>query len=145
MSQNSIRRQARELALQVLFQQEFSPQISFEKGLEVFKGQFPAPQEVWDFALFLLAGINQHKAEIDRVLQENTAHWSLKRLALVDLNLMRIATFEMKYSAGEVPPKVAVNEAIEISKKYGSTDSPGFINGILDSIIKQAPPHDEES
>ena len=139
MNQKVLRRQARELALQVLFQQEFSPQISFEKGLEIFRSQFPAPKEVWDFALFLLEGVARHREEIDQLLQQNTAHWSLQRLALVDLNLMRIATFEICFSSGEVPPKAAINEAIEISKKYGSTDSPGFINGILDSLLRQQP------
>ena len=137
MSQKGTRRQARELTLQVLFQQEFSPQISFQVGLQVFQSQFPATHEVWQFAQYLLEGINQNKEEIDRVLQSKTAHWSLKRLALVDLNLMRIAAFEILFSGGEVPPKVAVNEAIEISKKYGSTDSPAFINGVLDTLLDQ--------
>lgn len=140
MSTNSTnqtsRRQSRELALQVLFQQEFSPQLDFHEGLKTFRGNFDAPEIVWEYATFILEGITKNRTSIDETLQKNTAHWSVTRMALVDRNLMRIAIFELLFAQDEVPPKVAINEAIEISKKYGSTDSASFINGILDQVLK---------
>ncbi len=135
-STQTSRRQSRELALQVLFQQEFSPQLDFHEGLKTFRGNFEAPEAVWEYATFLLEGITANRKDIDETLQKNTAHWSVKRMALVDRNLMRIAIFELLFSQDEVPPKVAINEAIEISKTYGSTDSAAFINGILDQVLK---------
>lgn len=136
----SSRRHSRELALQVLFQQEFSPQLDFREGLETFRGNFVASKEVWEYADLLLDGITSKKEEIDEILQKNTAHWSVARMALVDRNLMRIAIYELVFSNQDIPPKVAINEAIEISKKYGTTDSASFINGVLDQIVKvQAP------
>ncbi len=133
---NGTRRLSRELALQVLFQQEFAPKQSFEAGLDNFKRSFSATPEVWDYALELLKGVQTNAKNIDEVIQKNSAHWSLKRMALVDLNIMRLATFELKFGGEQVPPAVCIDEAIEISKKYGTVDSSAFVNGILDQIMK---------
>jgi N utilization substance protein B len=130
------RRLSRELALQVLFQQEFSPKQSVEQGLETFRQSFLATPEVWSYALELLQGVHAHRGEIDKRIQKCSTHWKLPRMALVDLNIMRIATFELKHSAEAVPPAVIINEAIEISKIYGTIDSAAFVNGILDQIMK---------
>lgn len=130
------RRLGRELALQVLFQQEFSPTLTLKEGLGTFRGNFSAPTEVWDYAQWLLTGVDAHKQDIDQLIDQNSAHWTLERMALVELNIMRIATFEIAFSNGEIPAKSAINEAIEISKKYGSSDSGGFVNGVLDQIRK---------
>jgi len=132
----STRRLSRELALQVLFQQEFAPQQSVEVGLENFRRSFSATPEVWDYALELLKGVAANSKAIDETIQKNSAHWTLKRMALVDLNIMRVATFELKFGGGQVPPAVCIDEAIEISKKYGTVDSSAFVNGILDQIMK---------
>ncbi len=132
----STRRMSRELALQVLFQQEFSPQQSVDAGLENFRRSFDATPEVWNYAQELLRGVITHAIEIDGLIQSRSAHWTLKRMALVDLNIMRIAVYELKYALEAVPPAVAINEAIEISKKYGTVDSAAFVNGILDQIMK---------
>lgn len=130
------RRLSRELALQVLFQQEFAPQQTIEAGLETFKRSFSASTEVWDYAQELLKGIEANKKSIDDLIQKNSAHWTLKRMALVDLNIMRLATYELKFGGEQVPPAVCIDEAIEISKKYGTVDSSAFVNGILDQIMK---------
>src|SRR5690349_13604682 len=128
---NSTRRLSRELALQVLFQLEFAPKQSMEAGLETFKKSFSAAPEVWSYALELLKGIESHRAAVDSMIQTCSAHWKLKRMALVDLNIMRIAAFELKFAVGEtVPHAVVINEAIEISKKYGTVDSSAFVNGV---------------
>lgn len=133
---NATRRQARELALQVLFQQEFVAEINAAQALKNFKEAFEAPEEVWTYATQILEGIRSKKAEIDSLIEKNSAHWRMPRMALVDRNLLRIGVYEIVYSDGEVPPKAALNEAIEISKKYGTTDSSSFINGILDQILR---------
>lgn len=130
------RRQSRELALQVLFQKEFA---AAEGGgnIEDFRRSFDATDEVWEYTLSLLRGVEEHLAAIDALLQSQSAHWSLKRMALVDLNVMRIAAYELRFASEPLPPAVVINEAIEISRKFGSVDSPAFVNGILDQIVKQ--------
>lgn len=132
----STRRLSRELALQVLFQQEFAPQQTVEAGMAAFRRSFDAEAEVWAYALELLRGIGERQGEIDAAIQDASAHWTLKRMALVDLIIMRIAVFELKFAAPPVPPAVVIDEAIEISKKYGTVDSAAFVNGVLDQIVK---------
>ena len=133
---SSTRRLSRELALQVLFQQEFAPKQGVEAGLETFRRSFDAPADVWDYALQLLKGFEVNHVAIDAVIQECSAHWKLKRMALVDLIIMRVAAYELKFASDPVPAPVVINEAIEISKKYGTVDSAAFVNGILDQIVK---------
>lgn len=134
---NSTRRLSRELALQVLFQQEFVPKKQpVSVGLATFRSSFDANPEVWDYALYLLEGIEANQGLIDTAIQDASAHWKLKRMALVDLIIMRVAAFELKFASEPVPAAVAINEAIEISKKYGTVDSAAFVNGILDQIVK---------
>jgi transcription antitermination protein NusB len=130
------RRQSRELALQVLFQQEFAPSLDFRDGLELFKNNFDAEPDTFAYAIELLKGVSEKKKEIDALIQSQSAHWSLSRMSLVDVILMRIAVYELKFGDGSVPPPVVLNEAIEISKKYSTSDSAAFVNGILDQIMK---------
>ncbi len=137
MTTLGLRRQAREVALQALFQLEYSPDDTFDRTIDTFQGNFRAPQDVWQYASSLLSGIHSHHNEIDSLIESQSAHWRLNRMAMVDRNLLRIAVFEIHFSRGEVPPKVAINEAIEISKKYGNTDSASFVNGLLDQIAKR--------
>lgn len=131
------RRLSRELALQALFQHEFTKLATLKAGLESIRANFEAEGDVWAYAAELLEGIEKHASEIDAQIQKASAHWTLKRMALVDLNIMRVATFELKFTGGAVPHASAINEAIEISKKYGTEDSAAFVNGILDQIVKQ--------
>lgn len=131
------RRLSRELALQVLFQREFSPSADINSNLNAFKENFAASDEVWDYTRELLTGVDQNFKEIDALIQKSSAHWALPRMALVDRNIMRIAVFEAKFASDPLPPAVAINEAVEISKKFGTNDSPAFVNGILDQIVKQ--------
>jgi len=87
-----------------------------------------------DFAKELLVGVRSHRAEIDKLLSKYSANWSIKRMATSDRNVMRIAAYEMLY--GETPGRVAINEAIDIAKRYGSLNSGAFVNGILDRMFK---------
>ena len=133
---SSIRRQSRELALQVLFQREFSPETSVGNSLHYFREMIKGPEEMWQYAAHLLEGILNMSEVVDKKLSSASTKWSLSRMSLVDKNTLRIAVFEMINSQEPVPPKVAINEAIEVAKKYGNTDSPAFVNGILNEVAK---------
>lgn len=131
------RRQSRELALQVLFQQEFSNKGDLNSNLASFRESFAASEDVWDYTRQLIQGVDRHFSEIDALIQKHSAHWTLPRMAMVDRNIMRVAVYETKFAPDPVPPAVAINEAVEISRKFGTNDSPAFVNGILDQIVKQ--------
>lgn len=134
----SARRQSRELALQALFQLEFLAGQDLKLALGYFRTIMDAEPAVWTYAGELLDGVQKNRTEIDKLIQEHTSHWKLDRLALVDLNILRLATYELKFSGEQVPPAAVINEAIEIAKKYGTTDSGKFVNGVLDQVHRAA-------
>lgn len=133
----SKRRRARELALQVLFQKEFVSDVDIEASLKYFREQLEMPDDSWQYAEKLLYGIEAHKSEIDRKISEKSHNWKISRMSPVDLSLLRIGTYEIFFGGGEVPPKVAIDEAIEVAKRYSGTESASFINGILDEIVRE--------
>ena len=127
------RRKARELALRMLYQMETNgedPELALLKYCELF----PYQKAVTDYTRVLLSGIKKEKELIDGYIQAASEHWKSERIALVDRNVLRIGIFEMLFS-DDVPPKVAIDEAIEMSKKYGNEESREFVNGILDRIM----------
>lgn len=126
------RRQAREAALSILYQLEFHPG-KLEELLQSFWVEDPPPAEVRAFTEELVRGVLEHGEKIDVLITQHTEHWSLLRIALVDRNILRLATYELLFRK-EIPEKVILNEAIEIAKLYGSQDSGRFVNGILDKI-----------
>ena len=128
------RRQSRELALQILFQTEFAPQISTRAFMDVFEESFDS--EVTSYAEALISGVQANKAAIDSKIQSSSAHWKVERMATIDRNLLRIAVYEMKFAADPIKENIIINEAIEIAKKYGTSDSASFVNGILDQVSK---------
>lgn len=126
------RRRAREAALSILYQLEFRS----ENLPEVFRAYWadhPCPPEVQAFAEELIAGTVAHREEIDSLIASHAEHWHFSRIALVDRNILRVATYELLFRK-DIPEKVILNEAIEIAKQYGSEDSSRFVNGILDRI-----------
>jgi N utilization substance protein B len=131
-----MRRRSRELALQFLFQNEFDRKTSATAAVRSFAEHFDVEKEVVEYAGQIVEGITDLAADIDRDIQSHSAHWKISRMSLVDVNVMRIAVFEMKHMRPAVPPNVAINEAVEIAKKYGATDSGSFVNGILDTLSK---------
>ena len=128
------RRQSRELALKVLYQMEHGGGDA-EAALQLFTDNFKSPERLRAYAEHLVKGISQHKPEIDALLESASRRWKISRMPRVDRNILRVATFEMLFSQGQVPPKVAINEAVELAKRYGGEESPGFINGVLDSLL----------
>lgn len=128
------RRQARELALQILFQTEFAPQISYQTFLDVFEpGLEP---EVISYADLLVKGVQKDKEAIDSKIQSSSAHWKVERMATIDRNILRIAVYEMKFASEPIKENIVINEAVEIAKKYGTTESSSFVNGLLDQVSK---------
>jgi N utilization substance protein B len=130
------RTKAREFALQVLYQIDITcaePGACLE---DFWKGrENKAEPEVREFAEKAVFGTIEHKEDIDRVISEAAQNWGLDRMAVVDRNILRLTTYELLYR-DDIPPKVSINEAIEIAKKYGDRDSGKFVNGILDKINK---------
>jgi transcription antitermination protein NusB len=126
------RHKARELALMILYELDFRPSPPAQV-LDEFWRERVVPGEVRAFAEDLVRGTQERTAELDRVIEDNAAHWSLARIAPVDRNILRLAAFELLYR-DDVPERVAINEAIELAKTYGSEESGAFVNGILDQI-----------
>ena len=128
------RRQARELALQILFQTEFAPQISMQSLLGIFEESFES--DTLEYAELLAKGVQKNIEAIDGKIQASSAHWKVARMATIDRNILRIAVYEMKFAAEPIKENIAINEAVEIAKKYGTSDSSSFVNGLLDQVSK---------
>lgn len=133
------RRKAREVALQFLYQLD----VNGASDPTAFEGEFwsrhPVDAEARAFADTLVRGSKEHQTRIDELIARYAEHWDLDRMAVVDRNILRLAVYELMLDA-EVPPKVAINEAIEIAKKFGTADSGRFINGVLDRIHRELRP-----
>jgi N utilization substance protein B len=154
------RREARERAVQFLFQHDLNPPENLEEALEHFwisqrtpdiagekagatwgqKVPLPPPsaEELATrlFADKLIRGVLEHRADLDQRIQEQAQNWDLHRMAVVDRNVLRLAIYEMLYR-DDIPPIVSINEAVDVAKKYSTQDSGKFVNGILDKIKGQ--------
>jgi N utilization substance protein B len=133
-SHRSHRRKGRELALQALYQIEMTGDAS-ARAVDQFLGHFEGNAAAKDFARQLVSGVVSQRAEIDGRIEQSTDNWKLARLAKVDLVLLRMATYELVFCP-EIPASVSLDEAIEIAKRFGTGDSPAFINGVLDQIAR---------
>jgi transcription antitermination factor NusB len=125
------RTQARELALQLLYQLDLRGEEVVPDLLEHLASVHDP--EVRDFARGLVEGYRERAADIDRRIEEVARNWQLRRMAVIDRNILRLATFELLYR-DDVPPLVSINEAIELAKKYSTKNSGPFVNGILDNL-----------
>jgi len=130
------RRRSREFALQVLYQIEIAKQDAI-KVVAQFQDHFFIGAERDDFLERLVLGVSKHRQEIDRLIEQYSENWRLDRMNIIDRNILRLAAFELLYCK-DIPPKVTLNEAIDLGKRYGTDDSGGFINGILDRIQNEA-------
>ena len=136
----STRRDGRELALQALYSKDLVLQnanFALKRIIESFgEGEEPTLEvnsKAYAFASELVNGVIAHLADIDGRIAEKSKHWSMARMARVDLNILRLAIFELLYRP-DIPKNVTMNEAIEVAKKFGAEDSASFVNGILDEI-----------
>ena len=130
------RRRSREFALQVLYQLDVTKEDA-AKILSQFRNHFPQHEESNGFAELIVLGVLDHAREIDQLIERYSENWRLDRMSMIDRNILRMAIFELIYCE-DIPPKVTLNEAIELGKRYGSEDSGSFINGILDRIQNEA-------
>jgi N utilization substance protein B len=128
------------MAVQLLFQSSFASVAvdtrSAAEMLRRFSEYFEMEPEVADYGGELFLGVVHHLSEIDAVIERHSAHWKVARMGLVDLSVMRVAVFEMKFLEPRLNPKIAIDEAIEIAKCFGSTESGAFVNGILDHVAR---------
>ncbi len=127
------RRRARELAVQVLFHLEYSDDDPLE-AFRLVSENFEMAESVTDFSKVLALGVCDKKANLDRVISGSSKHWRLDRMARLDRIILRLATYEMMFLK-DIPPKVSLDEAVEIGKRFGGEDSSRYINGVLDNIF----------
>ena len=157
-----MRRDARERAVQFLFEYDLNPSENLDEALEVFwdtqrrstlyddkatatwgeKVELPPPTTeeaaVRTFAEPLIRGTLEHRTEIDAIIVKHAVNWELHRMAIVDRNVMRLAIHEMLYRE-DIPPVVSINEAVDIAKKFSTPESGKFVNGILDKVRSEVP------
>ena len=131
----SSRRKGRELALQALYQLEINGDAS-ERALGGFWESFESSLEGKELALQLIRGVLEHKPEIDDLIGDACEHWRLERLSRVDVNVIRIAVYELT-TPPALPVEIALNEAIEIARRFGTEESAAFVNGVLDQIARR--------
>jgi len=145
-----VRRQGRELALKIIYSlqdqdssinevlQDFWENFRFRDdilGEPLDEFNRPVSAEVRNYAEGLVRGVADHLEKIDRTIEDLSTNWALDRMARVDLSLLRLAAYELMYRE-DVPASVAINEAIEVGKIYGTKDTPSFVNGVLDKIFR---------
>jgi len=130
------RRRAREYALQILFQIDFKSQEVSRNDFEGFWLDKNESEDVRKFTEELVRGTIERLDEIDSRLAKVAENWVLKRMAAVDRNILRFAAFEILYKK-DIPPAVTINEAVEVAKKFSSSEAAPFINGILDKLAKE--------
>jgi len=131
------RRQAREYALQILFQIDFTEKKLGRRELDEFWDDKKENREIREFAEELVKGTLEKLEDIDSLIEKLAENWILGRMAAVDRNILRFAAFEILYRR-DIPSAVTINEALEIAKKYSSSESAPFLNGVLDRLAKEA-------
>jgi len=129
------RTQARGYALQLLYQMDMTDD-PIDSILVRFWQDVEHDSEVRDFATQLVRGTADNLTEIDALIAEYSEHWKIDRMPAIDRNILRSAIYELLYRA-DIPPKVAINEAVELAKRFSTPDSGKFINGILDKLMSQ--------
>jgi N utilization substance protein B len=130
-----VRRRARSVALQTLYELDFTSHdlhIAFEARLQ----DRPLPDTAVAFAKSLVKGVQTYRILLDNLVGELAPEWPIDQIAAVDRNVLRIAIYELLFLP-EVPPKVAINEAVELAKMFGGESSPRFVNGVLGSLVSR--------
>ncbi len=132
------RRRSRQAALQVLYALDVGAAkgstASAQDALDAVCVHFELPEGAREFARELVEGVVQHRDEIDALIQKHATHWRLERMAIVDRNVLRIGVFECCF--GGLAPQIAIDEALELARRFGDDPSPRFVNGVLDAIAE---------
>ncbi len=129
------RRKAREIAVQILYQADVAG-VPFSEAFSTYEGYFRPSLKVLSFAKELVDGVAKNQKDIDEIIESFSKNWKLSRMSAIDRNILRLATYELLYRS-DIPPKVSINEAVELAKSFGSEESASFVNGILDAIYKK--------
>lgn len=142
---SQMRRLARELALQALFQMDFSEKMSLDLALEGAlaaehgnKNNEKQQAEALEYAKVLAAGVRENCTAVDAVIVPSLANWRMERLGKAEKMILRLAVYEIRFADEKVPAGVAVNEAVELAKLYGDDAAPKFVNGVLGKIVRAA-------
>lgn len=130
----SRRSRAREVILQVLYEDDLNADRDRKSADEFLRRRLNDDPELVEFARSLLAGVRRNRGELDQLLSERAENWRLERMAVTDRNILRLAAYEMLF--GDTPDRVAIDEAIELAKRYGARQSSQFVNGILDRLMR---------
>ena len=126
------RSRARDVALQVLYQDDLNPGLDPEVADKFLRGRLRSADLV-EFARTLVAGVRRNQSELDTMLTRTADNWSLDRMVATDRNVLRLGAFEILYT--DTPDRVAINEAVDLAKRYGTAQSGPFVNGILDKFL----------
>jgi N utilization substance protein B len=129
----SRRSRAREVALQVLFQDDLNPGGNPHQADEFLRARLGNDDDLVGFARSLVSGVRRNREELDQLLNRTAENWRVERMAATDRNVLRLGAFEIIY--GDTPDPVAINEAVELAKRYGTAQSAQFVNGILDRFL----------
>jgi N utilization substance protein B len=126
------RSRAREVALQILFEDDVNPRATVDEMKKFLAARLNSP-DLEEFCLSLIQGVRRNQTELDELLTKTADNWSLSRMAATDRNVMRLGAYEILYT--DTPDRAAINEAVELAKRFGSAQSAQFVNGILDKFL----------
>ncbi len=129
------RSRAREIVLQVLYRFDLNPERDPRTDETFVRGRLRNNPELVAFAMSLLQGVMRNRGELDALLTERADNWSLERMAVTDRNVLRMGAYEILYS--ETPGRVAINEAVDLARRFGSAQSSQFVNGVLDRFLPE--------
>lgn len=128
------RSRAREIVLQVLYEDDLNPRRDMQSSDAFVCSRLKNDTELVDFARSLLSGVRRNRGELDLMLSDRAENWTLERMAVTDRNVLRLGAFEILYM--ETPDRVAINEAVELAKRFGAKQSAQFVNGVLDRLLQ---------
>ncbi len=132
------RREGREAIFKTLFEIDLNPNLDLMTALQTAKDEYANfTDNDSEYALSTLKGVNENLNAIDSLISSSSPDWKIERMAAVDRAILRLATFEMKFAEEKLKPNIAINEAVELAKKFGADDSSRFINGVLSGILKK--------
>lgn len=134
------RRRAREIVVQMLYEDDLNPEQDREVADRFLVARLHGNRPLVSFARELLSSVISNREKIDKLVSSKAVNWSLRRMAAIDRNVLRLAAYEIVHT--ETPGRVVINEAIEIAKRYGAQNSGQFVNGILDRLLND---HEEET
>jgi N utilization substance protein B len=129
------RRRAREIALQVLYEDDLNPDHDPRATERFIRRRLNNDAELVEFTRSLVNGVRRNRSELDQLLAQRAENWSLERMAVTDRNVLRLGAYEILFT--DTPGRVAINEAVELAKRFGARHSAQFVNGILDRFLQK--------